>query len=689
MRTLLLAALGPVALLATSPLEARSQALDPLEPNGSPAEQAPAGDRAETSLGAQARVHLRQGPRIEIRPGAEGQPDWILEAPIVQRSTWLLAAPIGRLHEVQAGELEAFGWALRLDRGTEEAPRESLDLELGAVGALYDFEVGPRSTVFRLQAPADAFVEAVEIFTSRLTSLELGPEDKKDALTALATSGALGEDPVRDLEEALTRQLLGPDHPLCRELNLFALFASMDLAEVRDRWLAAQAAGQHAVSAREVDDTLLTSAHTGWTRLLGDVEPWQVPVETLLLARPASHPRPTLHVPLHGFGDPFWALVEAREVKAPQRLTVGGYEGSFHLAWSRTVLARPAWSAAVPGYWITEHRDQFNHLKDMDSQGLPAAFDVLASNAPEGTPGLGGDPLTEHVLAQVVPHPTFTEVARAQAFAMVAEGMAPPPIIGDGKIGGAEIEGAEQGDIEPDPQLLAQAKVAGYREEWPAPPKCEWLVRTDRSAFAQSTPDGQRIAQRMLDRLGGAQRWSELEGLVFEAENTLAPGQAPMRTTKTSELDSGDMRLDIHLRGAVQTMIYEDGRAYVEQQGRQLVLPDDRARRMGLAEQTSLANLLHHLSLQTDLGVRFEEPNLIVFDLQGELARLGLDEEGWVRSISTDDGNAERYLEFTDYTEVDGLWFANAYVLKGAGGSEASTQVADIQPRFAAGSESE
>jgi hypothetical protein len=149
------------------------------------------------------------------------------------------------------------------------------------------------------------------------------------------------------------------------------------------------------------------------------------------------------------------------------------------------------------------------------------------------------------------------------------------------------------------------------------------------------------------------------------------------------------MRLDIHLRGAVQTMIYEGGRAFVEQQGRQLVLPDDRARRMGLAERTSLANLLHHLSLQSDLGVSFQEPYLIVFDLQGELARLGLDEEGWVRSITTDDGNAQRYLEFTDYTEVEGLWFANAYVLKGDGGSEASTQVSEIKPRFASAPKSD
>jgi hypothetical protein len=110
---------------------------------------------------------------------------------------------------------------------------------------------------------------------------------------------------------------------------------------------------------------------------------------------------------------------------------------------------------------------------------------------------------------------------------------------------------------------------------------------------------------------------------------------------------------------------------------------------MGLAERTSLANLLHHLSLQSDLGVSFQEPYLIVFDLQGELARLGLDEEGWVRSITTDDGNAQRYLEFTDYTEVEGLWFANAYVLKGDGGSEATTQVSDIKPRFASAPKSE
>jgi hypothetical protein len=411
----------------------------------------------------------------------------------------LLAAPIGRLHETLAGELSAFGWALRQDRGTEAEPRESLDLELGAVGALYDFEVGPRSTVFRLQAPADAFAEAVEIFTGRLMSLELGPEDKKDALTALATSGALDEDPVRDLEEALTRQLLGPDHPLCRELNLFALFAGMDLGEVRDRWLAALGAGQHAVSAREVDDALLASAHTGWTRLLGDVEPWQVPAETLLLARPASHTRPTLHVPLHGFEDPFWAVVEAREVQDAGRTTVTGYEGAFHLSVSRTVSARPAWSAAVPGLWVTEYRNQFLHLKDGDNSGLPKAFDLVDVSTPAEVPGLGGDPLTEHVLARIVPHPTFTEVARAQAFALVAEGMAPPPVIGDGKIGGVEIEGFEGEPVE------AQSDTAPERTEWPAPPKCDWLLRTDRSAFVQSTPDGQRLAQRVLSRLGGAQ----------------------------------------------------------------------------------------------------------------------------------------------------------------------------------------
>lgn len=645
MRKLLFAAFGPCALLVCFPVAA-------------PAQVAPAGTP-------------------EIRPGEEAQPDWILADPRAPRSTWLLAAPIGRLHEVQAGELAAFGWALRLDRGTETEPRESLDLELGAVGALYDFEVGPRSTVFRLQAPADAFAEAVSIFTGRLTSVELGPEDKQGALTALATSGALGEDPVRDLEEALTRQLLGPDHPLCRELDLFALFAGTDLAAVRDRWLAALAAGQHAVSAREVDAALLASSHAGWTRLTADVEPWQVPAETLLLARPASHVRPTLHVPLHGFEDPLWTVAEARDIRAAHTVQVSGYEETFDLSVRRSVLARPAWSAAVPGYWVTQLRNQQGQVKDADSQGLPAAFDQLASDSSESTPGLGGDRLTEHVLAQIVPHPTFTEVARAQAFALVGEGMAPPPIIGDGKIGGIEIEGFEGQLVEP------QAEAAPERTEWPAPPKCEWLLRTDRDAFSQSTPDGQRLAQRMLSRLGGAQRWSELQGLVFEAENTLAPGQAPMRTTKTSELDSGDMRLDIQLRGTVQTMAYEDGRAFVEQQGRQLALPEDRARRMGLAEQTSLANLLHHLSLQSKLGVSFTEPYLTVFDLQGELARLGLDEEGWVRSITTDDGNAQRYLEFTDYTEVEGLWFASVYVLKGDSGSEATTRVSEIKPRFA------
>lgn len=654
MRTLLLAALGPVALLVSSPAAALSQDAEASAP------QPPA-----------------------IRAGAEGQPQWILEDSGAPRSTWLLAAPIGRLHEVQAGELEAFGWALRLDRGTEEAPRESLDFELGALGALYDFEVGPRSTVFRLQAPAGAFTQAVEIFTDRLTSLDLGPEDKKDALTALATSGALGEDPVRELEAALTRQLLGPDHPLCQELNLFALFAGMDLAAVRDRWLAALAAGQHAVSARETDDALLASAHTGWTRLLGDVEPWPVPAEVLTLARPASHVRPTLHVPLHGFEDPLWAVVEARAVQAAGRHTVDGYEVDFDLAVNRTVSARPAWSAAVPGLWVTQLRGQQTQLRDGDSQGLPKAFDAIDLSAPAQVPGVGGDPLTEHVLAQIVPHPTFTEVARAQAFALVAEGMAPPPVIGDGKVGGVEIEGFEGEPVE------AQTDTTPERTEWPAPPKCEWLLRTDRSAFAQSTPDGQRIAQRVLNRLGGAERWAQLEGLVFESENTLAPGQAPMRTTKSSELATGDMRLDIHMRGAVQTMIYEGGRAFVEQQGRELVLPDDRARRMGLAERTSLANLLHHLALQEDLGVSFEEPELVVFDLQGELARLGIDEEGWVRSITTDDGTAQRYLEFTNYEEVEGLWFASAYVLKGAGGSEAKTEVTQIKPRFAGDEASE
>jgi hypothetical protein len=563
MRTLLLAALGPCALLVASHAEAVPQTSDSPPLDGTQVEPSPEAEQAGAGLGIQLRATLQEGLKVEITPGSEDQPDWILADPRAPRSTWLLAAPIGRLHETLAGELSAFGWALRQDRGTEAEPRESLDLELGAIGALYDFEVGPRSTVFRLQAPADAFAEAMEIFTGRLSSLELGPEDKQDALTALATSGALGEDPVRDLEEALTRQLLGPDHPLCRELNLFALFAGMDLGEVRDRWLAALAAGQHAVSAREVDDALLASAHTGWTRLLGDVEPWQVPAETLLLARPASHLRPTLHVPLHGFEEPLWAVVEAREIREAGRYNVSGFESAFQLTVRRSVLARPAWSADVPGYWVTHLRSQFRQVRDGDSYGLPAAFDLVDSATAGPTPGLGGDPLTEHVLAQVVPHPTFTEAARAQAFAMVAEGMAPPPVIGDGKIGGVEIEGAAMEDFEADPQLLAQAKVAGQRKEWPAPPKCDWLLRTDRDAFSQSSPDGQRLAQRVLNRLGGAQRWAELEGLVFEAENTLAPGQAPMRTTKTSELDSGDMRLDIHLRGAVQTMIYEGGRAFV------------------------------------------------------------------------------------------------------------------------------
>ncbi|MHC4378490.1 MAG: hypothetical protein ACYS26_17960, partial [Planctomycetota bacterium] len=400
MRTLLLAALGPCALLVASHAEAVPQTSDSPSLEGAQVEPSPKAEQAGASLGIQLQARLQEGPVVEIKSGGEGQPDWILADPRAPRSTWLLAAPIGRLHETLAGELSAFGWALRQDRGTEAEPRESLDLELGAIGALYDFEVGPRSTVFRLQAPADAFAEAVEIFTGRLMSLELGPEDKKDALTALATSGALDEDPVRDLEEALTRQLLGPDHPLCRELNLFALFAGMDLGEVRDRWLAALGAGQHAVSAREVDDALLASAHTGWTRLLGDVEPWQVPAETLLLARPASHTRPTLHVPLHGFEDPFWAVVEAREVQDAGRTTVTGYEGAFHLSVSRTVSARPAWSAAVPGLWVTEYRNQFLHLKDGDNSGLPKAFDLVDVSTPAEVPGLGGDPLTEHVLAR-------------------------------------------------------------------------------------------------------------------------------------------------------------------------------------------------------------------------------------------------------------------------------------------------
>jgi hypothetical protein len=172
---------------------------------------------------------------------------------------------------------------------------------------------------------------------------------------------------------------------------------------------------------------------------------------------------------------------------------------------------------------------------------------------------------------------------------------------------------------------------------------------------------------------------------VFEAENTLGAGQAPMRTIKTSDLDSGDMQLDIHMRGTVQTMHLEDGRAFVEQQGRELVLPADRSRRMALGERTSLAHLLHRLALQAPLGVRYAEPDLVVFDELGEVARLGLDEEGWVRSIASDDGTGRRYVEFTGYTEVDGLWFAKGYSVTGPDGSRTSTRVTDIQTRFAPG----
>jgi hypothetical protein len=74
-----------------------------------------------------------------------------------------------------------------------------------------------------------------------------------------------------------------------------------------------------------------------------------------------------------------------------------------------------------------------------------------------------------------------------------------------------------------------------------------------------------------------------------------------------------------------------------------------------------------------------------VFDELGEVARLGLDEEGWVRSIASDDGTGRRYVEFTGYTEVDGLWFAKGYSVTGPDGSRTSTRVTDIQTRFAPG----
>lgn len=620
-----------------------------------------------------------------IVAGAEGQPDWVLVDPALNRSTWLLVAPIGRLHEQFPGELEALGLALRGSRGTAEAPQPTLDDQLGAFGALFDFEVGPRSTTLRLTTPAGDFARGVGLLSERLHSATLGPALIKPVLTRLATSGALEPDVERDLESALTRQLLGPDHALCRPLNLFALAASLgDFSAVHGRWRAALAGGQHAVGMASEDDQAMALCNAAWSRLNTGRDPWSPPAETLMLARPANHKRPTLHVPIHGFEAPVWMLLSAQAVSQPGRIEMAqGVVDGEQPAWPHQVHVRPAWSAPVPGHWLMVYRDATWQHGQADLEGLPRVLKNAALIRRAPTPGLGGDRLTEHLLAEVVPDPTFMEQAQVAGFAMVAEGMAPPPVIGDGKVGGVEIEG-----FEADPDAVAQAQANEPRREWPEVPEAEWLYRTDRSAWEQSSPEGVAIAARVLRRLGGIDRWARLSALSKDAASTLAPGQPPMGTTQSNDFLAGTMRLDINLPGGTQTMLLETDGAYIETQGRRAQFPADRARRMRLGEQTSLTRLLRDMAQEDRLGVHFEEPKLTVFDEMGEVCVLGLDEEGWVRSATSNDGENERFIEFRDYTEVQGLYFASSYVLRGAGGSESSTEVSTLRPTFEPGEDS-
>jgi hypothetical protein len=180
------------------------------------------------------------------------------------------------------------------------------------------------------------------------------------------------------------------------------------------------------------------------------------------------------------------------------------------------------------------------------------------------------------------------------------------------------------------------------------------LWRLDRSAREQSSAAGLALVERLLARVGGAQRWGATRTVQYRTATPLADGQSGPSTLQWRDLTAD--RFALESQGATTNRVLLDGERATTRvdQGPVTAFPPLVHGLMQRAHLTSLVVTLHQLGAGDDSlrATVTDAGALQLEDLVGSRGRWTLDEQGWIRSAQLED----RSFAYADWSEVEGRW---------------------------------